>query len=156
MVGVAAEFLPSRSVGLSDVCTIEHLVNNKLIPGAPGVILANKSVPFSRLWDLTCLIGVEVSLTRDLHHGELVFRLRSGTRRSSPITRPSFGLIRIIAHTHPSGRSQALPSFKDIENLNQLFLHKIRSQVDHAVIHSRVIYGLEANDYTIFWPTVLR
>ena len=42
----AAEFLPSRSVGLPDVCSIDHLVDNKLIPGAPGVILANKSVPF--------------------------------------------------------------------------------------------------------------
>ncbi len=65
----AAEFIPSRSVGLPDVCFIDHLVDNKLIPGAPGVILANKQVPFSRLWALTCLIGVEVSLTRDLHHG---------------------------------------------------------------------------------------
>lgn len=45
-VGDAAEFLPSRSVGLPDVCSIDHLVDNKLIPGAPGVILANKSVPF--------------------------------------------------------------------------------------------------------------
>jgi hypothetical protein len=152
----AAEYLPSRSSGLAEVSTIEHLLGNQLIPGAPGVILANKSVSFAQLWKLTSLISVEVSLTRDLHHGELVFRLRSGTRRSSPITRPSFGLIRIIAHTHPSGRSQALPSFKDIEKLNELFLHKLRNQADHALIHSRVIYGPETNDYTIFWPTVLR
>jgi hypothetical protein len=108
------------------------------------------------LWQLTRIIGVEVSLTKDVIKGHVHFRLRSGSRKQSPITKPKFGLVRIIAHTHPSGVVQRLPSFDDIERLNQLFLHQIRQQADAFVPHSRVIYGAGLNDYTIFWPTVLR
>jgi hypothetical protein len=155
-MNISETFVPEQTPGLPAVTTLSHLLHHGCIPGWQGVVLEQKSVVFSDLWRLSQRIGVEVSLTKDLEQGNTVFRLRSGSRKRSPFTKPKFGLVRIIAHTHPSGASQRLPSIQDIENLNDLFLHRIRQQVDAELPYSRIIFGGGLHDYTIFWPTVLR
>jgi hypothetical protein len=152
----ALRISPARSSELGDRSTTAEIISGRLIPGQQGVILEQRAVVFTDLWRITSLIGVEVSLTKDLFLGKEVFRLRSGNRFESPITKPMYGLLRIIAHTHPSGKSQRLPSLDDIKLLNQLFLHQLRGKADAALPHSRVIYGGEARDFTIFWPSEMR
>lgn len=149
-------FVPEQTPKLPSVTTLSYMIHNKCIPGWQGVVLDQQSIVFSDLWSLSQIIGVEVSLTKDLEKQRMIFRLRSGSRKRSPFTKPMFGLVRIIAHTHPSGHSQRLPSIQDIENLNNLFLHQLRSQANAQLPHSRVIFGGGLHDYTIFWPSALR
>lgn len=152
----ALRISPARSTELGEHSTTTAIIAGRLIPGQRGVILQQRAVAFSDLWRITALIGVEVSLTKDLHLGREIFRLRSGNRFESPITKPMYGLLRIIARTHPSGRSQRLPSMDDIKLLNQLFLHQLRTKADASLPHSRVIYGSGHRDFTIFWPSEMR
>lgn len=149
-------FVPEQTPGLPSVTTLSHVIRNRCIPGWQGVVLDQQSIVFSDLWRLSQITGVEISLTKDLYERRVIFRLRSGSRKRSPFTKPMFGLVRIIAHTHPSGHSQRLPSIQDIENLNDLFLHQLRSQANAQLPHSRVIFGGGLHDYTVFWPSALR
>ena len=154
-MNINAIILP-KSSGMPDETSMRQIVSKSLIPGPECVIIADRLIVFDALWHLSSLLGVEVSLTRDRIGCREFFRLRSGSRSDSPVTKPKFGLIRIIAHTHPSGNSQRLPSFDDIARMNDLYLHQLRYQIDALPPRSRVVYGPGSKDFTIFWPSVLR
>lgn len=146
----------ARSERCPERCTLTDLLAEGLVPGLQGVIVEQRSIVFSDIWTLSKMIGAEVSLTKDMVDGRPVFRVRSGTRFDAPITKPRQGLLRILAHTHPSGSDAKLPSARDIHLLNDLFLYQLRHRADASLPHSRVIHGAGLHDYTIFWPSILR
>ena len=144
------------SANLPSKATIEEVVNLKLLPGFEGVTITDRTVVFSDLWRLTALHEreVEFKLCLEVLEGRRVFRLYSGGRGF--VEYPTQNLIRGIAHTHPSGNPSVSP--QDIASLNRQWLKYFRSMNNPYVTHfpSRVVYGPGPDDYTLYWPTVLR
>ncbi len=105
-----------RTPGLGKTATVDELLKTGAIPGQQGVILDQKYVSYSDLWELTRRTGLEYALTKE--NGSFV--LRSGAANTVPIPNG----IRPIAHTHPFdnvGIPEPLPSNPDINTLNQLW-----------------------------------
>lgn len=111
-VGMSRLALP-RTEGLGPMSTTAELLRTGAIPGREGVILQQRTVPFSDIWKMSEKSGVEFVLTKESGG----WMLRSGSSTSAPIP----GGIRPILHTHPfdsDGVNSLLPSKADINVLN--------------------------------------
>jgi hypothetical protein len=155
MTANLAALIVPRSRDCPDRAFLKELIAFRHVPGVKGVVLADASIDYQTIWQLSLLIGAGVSVTRDRsRRGGVELRLRSGSKSDAPITRIEHGLIDIIAHTHPGGTK--LPGFRDIRNLNRLFLHRLRENPYATAPSSVVVWGPGAEDHTVFWPSVLR
>lgn len=141
--GLSKLALP-RTSGLGPTSTTAELLQAGAIPGREGVVLTQRHVVFTDLWQLSNKSGVEFALTRE----EGQFVLRSGSPTSAPI--PSG--IRPIVHTHPpdaDGLNSLLPSRADINVLNDYWARN--PTIQRPV--SQIITG--PNQTTIFRATGL-
>lgn len=105
-----------RTLGLGPISSTNELLRTTGIPGAEGVVLAQRTVKFDDIYELSRRTGIEFLLTREKGG----FVLRSGSATQVPIPNG----VRPIAHTHPAdilGNINRLPSRADINVLNTNF-----------------------------------
>lgn len=79
--------------------------------------------------------------------------LRSGGLNWAPVLAEE----RLIAHNHLGGVDSSMgPSFADSQALNRQWMKSLESDPNARRPSSLIVYGLDANDVTEFYPTLLR
>jgi RHS repeat-associated protein len=135
-----------RTAGLGPTTTTAELMASGALPGIEGVTLAQRSVRFGDLHQLSILGGREVEFALTRESG--AFRLYSGG--AGTVATPSGA--RVIGHTHPGGTM--LPSATDINSINNAWLRQLSVQPYTPAVPSRVIWGGGNAENTIFWPSI--
>jgi hypothetical protein len=133
-----------RTSGLGTSSTTSELLKSGAIPGQEGVILSQRVVKYSDIWQMSEKTGLEFALTRE--NGNFILRSGAPNQVNIPVG------VRPIAHTHPSnllGKIQPIQSIQDINSLNAYW----KSNPNAPRPKSIVIWGESAKERTIFGAT---
>ncbi|WP_426321957.1 hypothetical protein [Pseudoduganella sp. R-43] len=149
---------PIEQVAMKDwrasrpVTTTAKLLESGELPGHYGFTLDQRTITTKDLWSLNVKHeGMEFVLTRETVDGDRVWKLYSGL--PDKVRFPVFDDTQVFGHVHPLGETEKLPSFADINNMNELWRRKLAVDPTTPPLKSRIVWGPEKENVTLFTTT---
>jgi hypothetical protein len=147
----------ARTPNLPETATLKEVLDNRWIPHIQGITITgttatDKSIRFTEMYKLTEALGIEYGLSRELVNGRAVYRLYSGSSNAVTIGESGNTVLRVIAHTHPSGVGR--PSIDDMANINRAFLEAIARDPSARRPVRIIIYGSGKGQAIPYYPDI--